>query len=642
MLFDRRAGELKQASEDLPLSTASPSADAILSQLERVLSSKTFIHSPQLCRFLRFIVEQEIAGQADQLKEYVLGLQVLGKDESFDPRIDTAVRSEARRLRQKLAEYYQTEGKNDPIEIAVPKGSYRPVFTSRAAGPASPERVASPEPVAPQTITAIPPAARARGTLIAACAILIIGTGFAGWLWVHAHAAVHTPSIAVIPLENLSADAEQEYFADGMTDALFTDLAKIHGLSVISRTSVIQYKRTKKTVTEIARELKVDYVVEGTITRLGDRVRISAQLIAAPADRHVWAESYERDRSNVLSLQAELAQAIAEQVHVHVTPQEHARLASRPVNLEAQDLYLKGRFNWQTRDTERMLKSIEYFNQAIAKEPRYALAFAGLADAYDVISYRLDRKEYETRACEAAKRALELDDSLGEVHASIGACLDLWDWSQKEWHMRRAVELSPSYPTAHQWLGDVLIDLGRDKEGLMEMRRAVELDPLGPSPNNALCMALYMTRHYDQAIQHCLQVLEVFPGYLDPYFGLGFAYSSKGMYPQAIAYLEKAMTMTSGAPPAATLLAHARTLAGDPSSSKRLIQEYTRRRDISPIFLAAMYMDVGDKDHAFEYLDKAVQARSFASDWINVNPALDSLHSDPRWAALKRKMNLPN
>ena len=629
MLFDRSAGELKRASEDLPSSTASPSADAILSQLERVLSSKTLVHSPQLCRFLRFIVEQEIAGQADQLKEYVLGLQVLRKDESFDPRIDTAVRSEARRLRQKLAEYYQGEGKSDGIEIAVPKGSYRPVFTSRA------------EPVAPPAIAA-PPRARSRGKLIAACAILTIVAGVAAWLWSRAHATVYSPSIAVIPLENLSADAGQEFFSDGITDALFTDLAKIHGLSVISRTSVMQYKRTKKPVTEIARELKVDYVVEGTVTRVGNRVRISAQLIATATDRHVWAENYDRTGSDILTLQAELAQAIAEQVHVHVSPQDQLRLAKHPASLEAQDLYLRGRFNWQTRDTERMLKSIDYFNQAVAKEPGYALAFAGLADAYNVISYRLDRKDYQTRACEAARKALELDDGLGEAHASMDGCVDLWDWSQRERHLRRAVELSPSYPTAHQWLGAILIDLGRDREGLAEVRRAVELDPLGPSPNNALCMSLYMTRQYDQAIQHCLQALEVFPGYLEPYFGLGFAYSGKRMYPQAIAYLEKAVTIGGDAAPVATLLAHAQSLAGNSTSTKRLIQEFTGRRDISPIFLASLYIDIGDKLHAFEYLDKAVQERSFASDWIGVNPGLDSLHSDPRWAALKRKMNLPN
>jgi hypothetical protein len=224
--FDPGAGDLKPESQDRPSGTG-PSLDSIKFQLEKILSSEAFVHSPQLCRFLRFIVEQEIAGQADQLKEYVIGLQVLRKDESFDPRIDTGVRTEARRLRQKLAEYYQTEGRNDPIEITVPKGSYRAVFTTR------------PEAAAPAVI-ASSKAAPARGRWIAACMVLTAAVAAGAWLWSRTHATLHVPSIAVIPLENLSADAEQEYFSDGMTDALFTDLAKVHGLSVISRASVMQ------------------------------------------------------------------------------------------------------------------------------------------------------------------------------------------------------------------------------------------------------------------------------------------------------------------------------------------------------------------------------------------------------------------
>ena len=289
-----------------------------------------------------------------------------------------------------------------------------------------------------------------------------------------------------------------------------------------------------------------------------------------------------------------------------------------------------------------MLKSIDYYHAAIAKEPGYALAFAGIAEAYDNVAYPLDNNEYKKRACDAAKRALELDDSLGEVHASIGACVDSWDWSQRERQMRRAVELSPSYPAAHQWLGNILIDLGRNKEGLAETRRAVELDPLGMAPNNALCMSLYVARHYDEAIQHCLQVLDILPEYLDPYFALVFAYSGKSMYPQALASVDKLMTMTHGAPPAATLQAHIRALAGDPGAARRLIQEFAGRPDVTPIFRAALYMDIGDKDHAFEYLERAVEERSFASDWINVNPGLDSLRSDPRWAKLRRKMKIPD
>ena len=279
---------------------------AIESHLEQVLSSKTFIPAPQLCRFLRYIVEQEIAGKGEKLKEYVLGVQALRKHESFDPRIDTAVRTEARRLRQRLSEYYQAEGHEDAIAIILPKGCYRPAFQARMELPAAPAAA-----YAKQT----------RVPLWMAAGVAVAVAATAGWwIWQTSAMAPHVPSIAVLPLENLSADPEQEYFSDGITDALFTDLAKFHGLSVISRTSMMQYKRTKKPIPEIARELKVEYVVEGTVTRAGDRVRISAQLIAAPRDRHIWAESYERAAAGTLSLQGEVAQAIADQVHIHVIP----------------------------------------------------------------------------------------------------------------------------------------------------------------------------------------------------------------------------------------------------------------------------------------------------------------------------------
>ena len=623
----------RSASSELPSDSPPPATVAVEAQLQKILSGDTFSHSPQLCRFLQFVVDQELAGKGDQIKEYVLGVEVFRKDESFDPRVDTAVRTEARRLRQKLAEYYQSEGRQDAIEITLPKGGYRAAFHSREeAGRASavPPRAA--------------PGGNARvssGRWLMGVALMLAVSGFV-WLSVGALSTPRLPSIAVIPLENLSNDSEQEYFSDGMTDSLFTDLAKFHGLSVISRTSMMQYKRTKKAVPEIARELKVDYVVEGTVTRSGSRVRISAQLIEVRSDRHIWAESYERDVTDVLGLQGELAGAIAEQVHIHVTPQEKARLGGRTPSPEAQDLYLKGRFNWQLRGTERLRNSLDYFQQAIAKEPQYALAYAGLADAYNVLSYTLDRKDYHSRGCEAVKKALDLDDNLAEAHASMDGCLDLWDWKGREWHLRRATELSPSYATAHQWLGELLIDVGRDKEGLAEVRRALALDPIPPGPNSALCFAFYKIRQYDRAVTQCLQTLEVFPRYEQPYFGLGFAYSGEGRYAEAITTLEKAMAMTSGAPPAATLLAHVRALAGDASASRRLIQEYATRTDVSPMMLVAIYLDVGDKDKIFELLNRAVDERSFASDWINVNPGLDGLRGDPRWVSLLRKMNLPN
>jgi TolB-like protein/Flp pilus assembly protein TadD len=625
--FERGAGDLTRDPEGQPRTSEGPSPTAIERQLNTILSSETFVHSPQLCRFLRFVVEQEMAGKGGQLKEYVLAVQVLRKDESFDPRIDTAVRTEARRLRQKLAEYYQSEGRQDPVEIALPKGSYRAVSRTRLE-PASPPAV--PSKGSPRPLFRV-----ASGAVLA----LVGAVGW--WFWTTVTATPHVPSIAILPLENLSADPEQEYFSDGMTDALLTDLAKIHGLSVISRTSVMQYKRTKKPVHEIARELKVDYVVEGTVTRAGGRVRISAQLIAVRSDHHIWAESYERAGTDILSLQAEIAEAIAEQVHTHVTPQEQARLGGHPVNLEAQDLYLKGRFNWQTRDTGRLQASIEYFNQAIAKDQTYALPYVGLSDSYAVLGYQPDRKDYAELACRAARKAMELDAKLGDAYASLSQCVDQWDWHRREEYFRRALELSPSYSTAHQWYGAMLIGMGRERDGLFELRRAVELDPLGPSPNNELGFSLYLSHRYDQAIHQCRQTLEVFPGYVMPYTCLGFAYTAKGMYPQAIAAMETAVRLSGGSPPFAGLLAYARALGGDRNAVPRLLREYSGQK-VTPVVLALLNVAAGDTDHAFEWLDRAVEERSFASETIAVHPVLDRLHSDPRWAALLRKMNLPN
>jgi TolB-like protein/Tfp pilus assembly protein PilF len=632
VLFDREAGDLDPQQQPPPGASDAPSPDAVQGQLEKTLRSKAFINSPQLCRFLRFVVEQVIAGRGDELKEYVLAIEVFHKDESFDARLDTMVRTEARRLRQKLAEYYQTEGRHDPIEIVLPKGSYRPAFQSRRQFSAPPQSVTPSKP------------SRISRRQMAAGAFLLIAASASYWAWTRVQASnrIHVPSIAVLPFENLSRDPEQEYFSDGMTDALFTDLAKIHGLSVISRTSVMQYKRSRKDIPEIARALNVDYVVEGTVTRAGDRVRITAQLIAASTDRHVWAESYERAANDILSLQSELARAIAKQVDIRLTTQEQARLVERPVSLEARDLYLRGRFNWQTRDTSRLEKSVEYFKQAVARQPDYALAYAGLADSYGALAARTDRKELWAASCDASANAIRLDDNLGEAHAARANCLDDWAWSEREREFRRAIELSPGYATAHSWYGGLLINTGRFQEGLSEMRRGTDLDPLSPTGRVGLGWALYITGQYDQAIAQHRQTLEVFPDFILAYMHLGIAYTAKGAHSEAIATLDKAMALTNGAPPVAALLAHARARAGDAKPARLLLEDFKKRDAITPILFGLLYIDTDDKDRAFEWLAKAIEQRSQFSDDLKVDPMYQPLHSDPRWLLLLRKMKLSN
>jgi TolB-like protein/Tfp pilus assembly protein PilF len=605
------------------------SSGAIRTELEKILSSRIFVQSPQLCRFLRFVVDQELAGQGAQLKEYLLGVEVFRKEESFDPRLDTVVRTVARRLRNKLTEYYQTDGQSDMVEIALPKGSYRPVFRMRRE---------------------TPPVSRSPRSLLAAGALLAV-TGTAVYLLSRRPtepipASARPPSIAVLPLDNLSADPEQEYFSDGMTDALITDLAKIRGLRVVSRTSVLQYKRVKKPLPEIARQLGVDYVVEGTVLRAGDRVRITAQLIAARNERHLWASSYERDRGDALALQGELARSIATEIRVYVTPQEQVRLASRPVSREAHDNYLRGRFYWHTRDPNRLQESLQYFNLAIASETGYALAYAGLADSYLVLAGRAtgaSRKDLLVRARSAARKALEFDDNLGEVYTCLGSLSVVdWDWPEGERQFKRAIELSPSYATAHQWYAELLIETGRFEEGVAETRRALDLDPLSPGIHTLLGWALYTTRQYDAAIRQFRQTIEVYPSLAGPYLDLGMTYIAKGTYNEAKTVLQKAADLTHREPGAISLLGHAYATAGDHHEPQRLLDELKKRREVSPVPFALLYMDVGDKDRAFEWLERGYEDRSQFMEELKVTPLFDGLREDARFAALLKKMRLAN
>jgi len=304
---------------------------------------------------------------------------------------------------------------------------------------------------------------------------------------------------------------------------------------------------------------------------------------------------------------------------------------------------LRGRFNWETRETVRLERSVEEFKRAIALEPGYALAYAGLADSYSVLAGRTDRADLVKLACETARKAITLDENLGEAHAQVAtACTDDWEWREREQGYRRAIDLSPSYATAHTWFGGHLIRAGRLEEGLSEIRRAAELDPLSPNVNEAMAWALYTTRNYDGAIAHISPILDIFPGYPQGYFHMGLAYAGKGNYKEALQWLERGVKVTNGAADGATLVAHVKALAGDSGEARRLLAELREREGTTPVLFAVLYMDIGDKDHAFEWLDRAVTERSRYSNDLKVEPLYDSLHRDPRWSGLMRKMNLSN
>jgi tetratricopeptide (TPR) repeat protein len=348
-------------------------------------------------------------------------------------------------------------------------------------------------------------------------------------------------------------------------------------------------------------------------------------------------------------LQGELARAIAGQISIHLTPHEQARLTSRPISPEAHDSYLKGRFHWHTRRTGWLPKSIEYFNQAIEKEPRFAFAYVGLADSYSVLARRSagpQRKELEAQACEAARKAIELDDNLGEAHASLARCENDWDWQKRERQFRRALELSPGYAAAHQWYGGLLIKTGRFDEGLSECRRAAELDPHSLTVNATLGWAFHEARQYDSAIRQLRLTIDERPNFVQPLVYLGMVYLAKAMYTDAINVLENTVKLAGDAPvllpQARVLLAHARARTGDNKEAQRLLDEFSKRKGIYPLVFSLLYMDVGDKDRAFEWLAKGVEERFGHVDELKVEPLYDSLRSDPRFTALLRKMNLAN
>jgi TolB-like protein/Flp pilus assembly protein TadD len=458
-------------------------------------------------------------------------------------------------------------------------------------------------------------------------------------------------SLAVLPLENLSGDPAEEYFADGMTDALIGDLAKLGELRVISRTSSMHYKGTKKSLPEIAGELKVDAVVEGTVQRSGERVRIRVQLIHAATDGHLWAETYERDVRDVLVLQSEIAQAIAREVQIKITPDEQARLSPRrPINPKAFDDYLQGRhLLWNKRTEENLGKAIEYFQSAIREDPTYAHAYAGLADCYSVLGTVqisvLSPIESRQRAEEAAVKALELDGGLAEAHAALGVVNHYnWNWTAAEQRFKRAIELDPNYADAHSAYAAYLMSRGRAEEALAASNRARELDPLSLSIGAQRGFLLENARRYDEAIEQLRRVIAVDPNNYPAHWFLGHTYAANGQFDEAVAAAEKAVALSDRAPGALGILGLVYGLAGRKSEATTVLNELlalNERRYVTPAAIANVYIGLGDKDQAFVWLEKAYQERSYYIAWLKVFPIVDPLRSDPRFADLVRRVGLP-
>ena len=461
-------------------------------------------------------------------------------------------------------------------------------------------------------------------------------------------------SIAVLPLEDLSGDSSQEYLVDGMTDALITDLAQVSALRVISRTSAMHYKGSRKTLPEIARELHVDAVVEGAILRSGNRVRITAQLVEASSDRHLWAEKYERELLDVLALQDEVARAIANQVQIQLTPQELIRLAARvrPVDPVAQEAYLRGRYEWNKWTEEGLKNSIDYFGQAIQIDPAYAQAWAGMADAYSLLGDLgiWPAQVALPKAKAAALRALELDETLSEAHVSLaGVMLHLeWSWSEAEKESLRAIALNPNNAVAHQWVGYYMMVMGRFDEAIAEMKRARELDPLSLNTQNTLGAALYRAGRYDEALQQMREVPDGDANSALRHRRMAEIYERKGMQKAAITELLAALRLEDKKELAAFV--NKKYLSfGYWEAKKTLLrrdamkgEQRARNRDMRApaLDIAADYALLGEKNKAFEWLEKAFQEREVPLVYLKVDTSFEALRSDPRFNDLLRRMGL--
>jgi len=532
----------------------------------------------------------------------------------------------------------------------LPRRGYRFIAPVEAVEVVSPSRAAHPEDPRPTSAESKRPPSRAMvaGGILA---VFVIGTAF--WLARTTprptSAAPRLDSIAVLPLDNLSGDPSEEFFADGMTDQLITDLAEVGSLRVISRTSVMPYKGTKKGLPEIARELNVTAIVEGSVIRSGERVRVTAQLIQAPTDQHLWAETYDRDLGDVLKLQGEVAYAISQQVRAQLAPQQQAQLRlANSVNPAAYDAYLRGRLYFTTEYTkpESLRKAQQHFEESIEKDPNFALAYAGLADTYVYLAFAgaLPRDQAYRSAKGALAKALALDDSIGEAHDTLGLLSSEfdWDWDTADREFSRAIALAPSYSCAHEDRATFLALTGRRAEALAEITKIDQLD-YGFSAARTVSGTYYELRDYPALIEASKRGLLLDPKDWMQHYFLGVGYEGTGKLQEAISEYQKAIEMSGGSQ-GVVALAHAYSAVGRKAEAEKILRDLERKSketSTSPYTMATIYAGLGKNDKAFEFLEKAYSQKSLGLSWsLKSDSLLDSLRPDPRFQGLLRGMAL--
>ncbi|HKF46654.1 MAG TPA: hypothetical protein VKB38_04800 [Terracidiphilus sp.] len=635
--------------------------EVVRRHLAEIVASRAFSGSRRSQDFLRLIVEHALDGEVESLKERMIGAEMFGRPVTYDTGNDSVVRVRASEARKKLAIYYGEHHEASPsVRIELPSGSYVPRFVfhaptglltaavheQEAPSRGSPHAATGSERV---SVVAAPEGKRLPRRRPGAIAGLVIALGCAAALLIFLFPKLRTiitagrsiHSIAILPLENLSDAPAQDYFADGLTEELINDLGQVSTLRVISLTSSMSYKGTKKKLPEIARELNVDAVVEGGVLREGDQVRISAQLIDARSDRPIWAHTYDRNLTDVLSWQGEVAQAIAGEITAKLTPQEQARLSRKSaVDPQAQDSYLRAIL---LRESANCAQAIDLFNRAIAISPGYAQAHSALASCYGMLGESGQmpyEKAFTSQKAEAVK-AIQLDESLSEAHAELAntaMTLD-WDWSKAADEFHRALELNPNSATSHEKYAFFLVRTGHPDEALAEIDRSIDLDPVSGSTLHAEGFIYYFARRYDRAYDVTQTVRNLRINIPDWTFLLGEVFAEQHRYSDSIAAFQKA----GSGPYTLGHLGNVYGRAGMTGKARETIarlQKFVDRDGVGRYEIALVYSGMGQKTEALNWLEEAYRAHDVGLVYLKVDPCLDPLRFEPRFQDLMRRVGL--
>jgi TolB-like protein/DNA-binding winged helix-turn-helix (wHTH) protein/Tfp pilus assembly protein PilF len=579
--------------------------------------------------------------------------RLLGKDELIS-RVWPETFVEEGSLSNNIFVLRKALGENPSYIETVPRRGYRFIGAVRQFPPAAPTHPEKPPEVgAPGILPLLAKARRpwrSRTALGIAAVALLASLASAGWFYSRTERSGETiDSLAVLPFVNANADPNSEYLSDGITESLINSLSQLPNLKVMSRDSVFRYKGKETNAQTVGHELGVHAILKGRVTQRGDSLNISAELINARDGSHLWGQQYDRKLADMVALREEIAREMASALRMRLTGAEEKRLTkSYTANPEAYQDYLKGRFWWNKSTEEGFNKGIEYFQQAIAKDPTYALAYSGLSDCYSSLAEFgvVPAKEGYLRAKDAALKAVELDDTLAEAHGSLAFVKSGydWDWSGADKEIRRAIELNPSYADAHRLHAEVLWQTGQLNEAIAETKLTLELDPLSLDNNDTLGVEFFLARQYDQAIEQERKVLELDPNFIDAHYFRGVSYLKKSMYNEGMTEFQKAVLISPGDTVALTGLGFGYGVTGKRIEAQKVLDklnELSRQKYVSPVFMAKIYAGLAEKDKAFEWLEKAYEDHSIVSvGYIKTNPMFDPLRSDPRYADLLRRTNL--